>query len=942
TAQNAVIDDVNALSVGASNVTGDFSLTTGNVLTSDQQLTVGGVFAVDVSGTDLALTNNANDFGVLAMQARDALVVDADDLALGASALSGNLVISSGGIVTNVAPISVAGTLSLDASGTAVTLDESGNVILGAVSAANVSDLTIVNATDLLLADITLGGAINLDSAGGISQAAGTRLSIPGTSEFIAVGSIDLSGVNDLMNEVRLNTSGPLGDAFVRTSDLTLGSSVLSGALSGDAQTLTLVGDVSALSQDLSNTGPVMVAASGVVTLQSSGDVNLGTNSVDAVDANLDGLDIQSSGAVSVGVVGAANPLQSFSVTGNTITLDGNVTTGGAQSFIGPTSILAANAVFTGASVSFANTLNGTTTSVAFNADASFGGDVSVASVQANRGVIFAGGDVSTVGDQAYLGGVTLAAPDGDTVLQGDNVFFDAAILSPVAGSNALIVQATGDVSFSPQANVGVGGQALARLDVAGNSIILDAGSVETVAGQTYRNSFILGTDATLTNVGAGEVGFLDTLTGSGVENLVIAGNARLDDVVSALASLTVTGVSNFNTGNITTAGAQSYGAGVLGTDVTITASDVTFTGNVDSAAGQPGSNLDIALTGAAAFLGDIGAQERLGSLAINQDASFAGAVLTADADVSVAGTMTLVGPLVTVDTGSGPVDIILADIDAQGNDLTLSAGTGSIFLNGSAVDLNNFAINGADQVNLAAVTALGDVSVTGAVTATIDGSLVAQSLSVRVDNGYLQNADVAVADAVYIETNQGSLVMVDGTRISGNYVSLVNRDVTLDENDTAILVSQINAGNEIRVGAAQGNILVTPVPAGESNFSGNVLRIGGDTLVPASPADPVDLTSLAGDRFGTPDLPSVISVTDLVAINSRIASQPVFLIRPDVLNENSLRELSLAQTLEAVGDTQRTTVVQLVLLDPAIFTAISNVGAEEEPVRLPEAQLVD
>jgi hypothetical protein len=33
---------------------------------------------------------------------------------------------------------------------------------------------------------------------------------------------------------------------------------------------------------------------------------------------------------------------------------------------------------------------------------------------------------------------------------------------------------------------------------------------------------------------------------------------------------------------------------------------------------------------------------------------------------------------------------------------------------------------------------------------------------------------------------------------------------------------------------------------------------------------------------------------------------------------------------------------VQLVLLDPAIFTAISNVGAEEEPVRLPEAQLVD
>ena len=150
-------------------------------------------------------------------------------------------------------------------------------------------------------------------------------------SEFIAVGSIDLSGVNDLMNEVRLNTSGPLGDAFVRTSDLTLGSSVLSGALSGDAQTLTLVGDVSALSQDLSNTGPVMVAASGVVTLQSSGDVNLGTNSVDAVDANLDGLDIQSSGAVSVGVVGAANPLQTISVTGNAITLDGNVTTGGAQ-----------------------------------------------------------------------------------------------------------------------------------------------------------------------------------------------------------------------------------------------------------------------------------------------------------------------------------------------------------------------------------------------------------------------------------------------------------------------------------------------------------------------------------------------------------------------------------------------------------------------------------
>ena len=69
------------------------------------------------------------------------------------------------------------------------------------------------------------------------------------------------------------------------------------------------------------------------------------------------------------------------------------------------------------------------------------------------------------------------------------------------------------------------------------------------------------------------------------------------------------------------------------------------------------------------------------------------------------------------------------------------------------------------------------------------------------------------------------------------------------------------------------------------------------------------------------------------------LASRPS---RPDVLIENSLRELSLAQTLEAVGDTQRTTVVQLVLLDPAIFTAISNVDAEEEPVRLPEDQLLD
>lgn len=943
-AANAVINDVNTLTLGASNVSGNFTLTTGDVLTSDQALSVGGLFAVDVGGTDLALTSAANDFGVLAVQAHDAMVVDSDDLTLGASTLSGDLTVASGGAVTDLGPISVAGTLGVDAQGNAVVLDQAGNAIVGAVSAANVSDLTLVNATDLLLADITLAGSLDLQATGDIRQAANTSLSVAGASDLTAVGGIDLAGANDLAGEVRLDTSGPIGDAFVRSADLTLGGSVVSGALAADAQSLGLAGNVTAASQDFSAAGPVTLTAGGVVTLQAAGDVSFASNPVDAADPNLDALSVVAGGNVALGSVGSTGVLQSLALTGSSITLGGDVATLGDQTFNGPVSLTAQSAAFSGAAAAFTGALAAPGTDASFDVDASFGGDVSLASLRASGSVTFTGGDVFTGGDQNYLGSIVLAAPDGETLLQGDNLTFAGAIASPIAGANALVLQAAGDVGFGSQAEVGAGGQALSRLDVAAAAISLGAARVETTAGQTYRNPFTLAADATLVNIGTGEVSFLDTLAGSGVESLLIDGNARFEGQVSALSSLTVTGTSTFNTSGISTAGAQVYGAGRLGNDVSLSASDLTFTGTVDSMTGQPGSALAVLLSGGTAtFGGDVGAQERLGAISIDRDASFAGTVFTNDADVSVDGTTVLAGPVVSVNTGSGPGDITFGGIEGQGNDLLLTAGTGSVFLGGTSLDLNNLSIAGAVQVVAGEIDALGGVSITGVGTAVLDGSLQAQNLEVRVDDGYVQNADVTASDsgAVFIETDRGSLIMADATHIAGGDVSLVDRDASLGDTDAAIVVSQI-AADEIRVGAAQGNILVAPVADGESNFAGTTLRIGGDTLVPSSPDAEPDFTSLAGDRFGLPDAPAVIDVSDLVVINSRIASQSIYLVTPQLLTENSLRELSLAQTLEAVGDTQRTTVVQLVLLDPAIFTAVSNVDSDEEPVRLPEDQRLD
>ncbi|QDT52113.1 hypothetical protein Pan44_01220 [Caulifigura coniformis] len=294
---------------------------------------------------------------------------------------------------------------------------------------------------------------------------------------------------------------------------------------------------------------------------------------------------------------------------------------------------------------------------------------------------IVLGDNLTTAGDQDYGGAVGLAQ---DVVLNAGvgNVLFTGSVSGPFS----LSIESSGVTTFQAAVNVGslttdAGGQ---------TSFTPGVGSVTTTGVQVYGDTVVLGSDLVMTG---SQVEFQDDLNGLD-HSLDIHGDAVLGqdggDLVFGLDQLSITGATTINAGNIQTLADQSYGGDVtLGSNVTLTATQVEFAGNVDGA----GNGLEIQ---GDAVLGDSVADEvtNLSSLHVTGDSTIAAGLVsstgeqTFDGNVSIINDMEFEASLVTFhgDLLGGNNDVTITG-DAQLGDSTLDSVSGldSLIVTGDA-----------------------------------------------------------------------------------------------------------------------------------------------------------------------------------------------------------------------------------------------------------------
>jgi len=353
------------------------------------------------------------------------------------------------------------------------------------------------------------------------------------------------------------------------------------------------------------------------------------------------------------------------------------------------------------------------------------------------------GGTVSTTGVQTYNDAVRLGA---NTILTSTgagatgNITFATTLDSDgVATPRSLTVNTAGTTTFGGA----VGNLApLANLTTdAPGATSINGGSVVTTGNQTYNDPVTLGASTAMTSL-TGNITFANTVdpTTAGVENLTLAsagditftglaGGLRRLGVVTIISADDVTITAGMNAVSIT----QIAGSGLTlvngpintngAAGIALTGNNFTINNTVTTTGGGPVTITNAGLLTITA-VGDMnldGPFTQNGAGVV----STAGDITTTNDNISFLRAVTLTGP-VALNTGLGIGDITFASTVDGAQNLTLTAGTGNIAMNGTVggvTPLNNMTINSANNVNLQAVTLTGIINqIAGTGTTTLNG----------------------------------------------------------------------------------------------------------------------------------------------------------------------------------------------------------------------------
>ncbi len=787
----------------------------GDVLSNDGNITFDGPVTLAGAVTVNSDQNNSGADGAIrftsTIEGGQALTLDADTGA-----------ITLAGAVGGATPVT-----SLTVRGGAVSLARVRATGAVAVTGSTIRLAGQYNSDDgniTFTGPVTLAGAVQVDSD---ADDDGTDGDIEFTSSINGGQALTLDAdTGEITLAGAVGGTIPVVSLTVTGGAVSLAAVTATGSIDVTGTGITLEGAYRSDDGNITFTGPVTLA--GAVTVNSDanddgtdGDIEF-TSSINGGQALT--LDADTGTIRLAGAVGDTTPVTSLTVAGGAVSLAAVTATGDME--------------VTGTGITLAGAVEVTSLTVT-------GGAVSLAAVTATgdiavtgtTGITLAGMYRSDDGTITFTGPVTLAgAVTVNSDANDDGTDGDIEFTSTIDGGYALSLDAdTGAITLAGA----VGGTTpVTSLTVAGGAVSLAA---VTATGDVE----VTGTGITL--AGAVEVTSL-TVAGGAVSLAEVTATGNID--VTGTTGITLAGAYRSDDGNITFTGPVTLAGAVTvnsDADDDSTDGDIEFTSTID---GGYALRLD-ADTGAITLAGAVGGTTPVASLTVTGGAVSLAAV-TATGAVAVTGTGITLAGVYRSDEGNviftGPVTLagavtVNSDANGDGTDgdirfastidggqaLTLDADTGAVTLAGAAggtTPVASLTVAGG-AVSLAAVTATGNIDVTGTTGITLAGAY-------RSDDGnVIFTGPVTLAGAVTVNSDANA----DGTDGDIRFTSTIDGGyaLSLDADTGAITLAGVVGGTtavaSLTVTTSGAVALAAVTATGAVAVTGTGITLAGNVL---------------------------------------------------------------------------------------------------------------
>mgnify|MGYP000648686842 CR=1 FL=1 len=859
---NATLRDAGALNLGASNLTGNLTVTAGGDVTDAGNLVVGKVASFTVpAGFDIALDEANNDFGTVAATATgggaSVTINDLNALVLGPISTT-DLTVTTDGAITQKAALSVTGTAAFTAGPlNDITLNKSTNDF-NVVHIVSADDVNLRDSNNIQIAPdggtSTVSGDLTVTAGGAITDGTGNVLATAGKTTLKGT-AITLDSATNNFNELAItsgtNVSIQDADALILAASKISGTLAVqtggelsqSGALSVKSGTTTLVAGANnvVLNHAGNDFQTVVITSAGDVALRDLNAVVLGASNVTGdltVQANLNAsnrLAISQSAPITVG---GSTTLEAGSKSTITLNNAGNELHGGAGNV----------SVVGGGSVTLRDA-----TAVRLGAS-TLTGNLSVTS----------GGDVTQDGPLAIAKTATFAAGANNITLDdADNDF--------------------GALAVTSAANVTVNDK---------NALILGASSVT--------NALAVTTNGAITQSGPLAIGGTATLSAGAANDIVL---------LNAANDFSSVGVGSGRNVALRDANAVDLALATISGTLGVTADgDITDSGALDVAGKatlKAGPLNDITLDETNNNLGEVAVVSALNVVLVNSDALIlAASTISGTLDVTLgagaSGGITQSGALAVVGT---------ATFDAPGNEITLTNSANN-FSTVAIITATNASLRDINAIELGSaadgLTVTGDLAVTagGAITdgGTLDvGGLTTLATSplanITLDTAANAFAGaVSIASANHVALNAagglvlgastisgalsvtlagvGDLTQVGALTVAGTTTlnALATNNIDLSDPGNNFAAVSVVSGNNVTLADANDVDLGAMTVAGALSVSANgsitdsgVLSVAGDSTFKAD-AD--------GDASGDIVLNSVSSFTGALSVQGGVNVQ--------------------------------------------------------------------
>jgi hypothetical protein len=356
----------------------------------------------------------------------------------------------------------------------------------------------------------------------------------------------------------------------------------------------------------------------------------------------------------------------------------------------------------------------------------------------------------------------------------------------------------------------------------------------------------------------------------------------------------------------------------------------------------------------------------------INSSAVDLAAVNATDLSITVNGAITDSGPVVAANQ---------AVFNAAGNDVTLDD-AGNDFGTLTIANAGQIVVNDSSDLGVNSIAgSLIVVNAGGAITDASSGgvNLSAASLQLIAQDGIGSGdaLETQVASLQVSNTTTGNIGIAntgDLTLVSASNTGTNSGAIQISTTGTLIQQATITSNSAAQINVSSANSGITMDDAVNTTTAGGDISYTANSTVDVSSLDAVygegrvEITSFAGDILSTrapnrarPNVtggsaffnadfgalgaigrPLVVNVPGAVVINTLTSVDPIYLVTPDPLINQSRVLFGINDAKAEVGGNQRTEVDALAIIDPAIFTKVKTYREDDSPIKLPADQLAE